>query len=87
MEFHQQKVFLRLSYFDIDANGIVNVSTKDLGTGKKQNITITASSNLSDEDIDKAVRGLQNMKHRIRNVKLLIPEMKLIALYSRQRKH
>jgi len=41
--------------FDIDANGIVNVSAKDLGTGKSQNITITASSNLSEEDIDKAV--------------------------------
>ena len=42
--------------FDIDANGIVNVSAKDLGTGKEQNITITASSNLSKEDIDKAVK-------------------------------
>ncbi len=42
--------------FDIDANGIVNVSAKDLGTGKEQSITITASSNLSDEDIDKAVK-------------------------------
>ncbi len=42
--------------FDIDANGIVNVSAKDLGTGKEQNITITASSNLSKEDIDKAIR-------------------------------
>ena len=42
--------------FDIDANGIVNVSAKDLGTGAKQKITITASSNLSKEDIDKAVR-------------------------------
>ena len=42
--------------FDIDANGIVNVSAKDLGTGKEQHITITASSNLSKEDIDKAVR-------------------------------
>ena len=42
--------------FDIDANGIVNVSAKDLGTGKEQNITITASSNLSQADIDKAVR-------------------------------
>ncbi len=41
--------------FDIDANGIVNVSAKDLGTGKSQNITITSSSNLSDADIDKAV--------------------------------
>ena len=42
--------------FNIDANGIVNVSAKDLGTGKEQNITITASSNLSKEDIDKAVK-------------------------------
>ncbi len=42
--------------FDIDANGIVHVSAKDLGTGKSQNITITASTNLSDEDIDKAVK-------------------------------
>ncbi len=42
--------------FDIDANGIVNVSAKDLGTGQEQKITITASSNLSDEDIDKAVK-------------------------------
>ena len=42
--------------FDIDANGIVNVSAKDLGTGKEQHITITASSNLSDTDIDKAVK-------------------------------
>jgi molecular chaperone DnaK len=42
--------------FDIDANGIVHVSAKDLGTGKEQNITITASSNLTEEEIDKAVR-------------------------------
>lgn len=42
--------------FDIDANGIVNVSAKDLGTGKEQHITITAGSNLSDADIDKAVK-------------------------------
>ena len=42
--------------FDIDANGIVNVSAKDLGTGKEQHITITAGSNLSDDDIDKAVK-------------------------------
>ena len=41
--------------FDIDANGIVNVSAKDLGTGKEQHITITASSNMSDAEIDKAV--------------------------------
>ena len=42
--------------FDIDANGIVNVSAKDMGTGKEQKITITASSNLSDADIEKAVK-------------------------------
>ena len=42
--------------FDIDANGLVNVSAKDLGTGKEQHITITAGSNMSDEDIDKAVK-------------------------------
>ena len=42
--------------FDIDANGIVNVSAKDLGTGKEQHITITASSNLSDEEIQRAVK-------------------------------
>ena len=42
--------------FDIDANGIVHVSAKDLGTGKEQHITITAGSNMSDEDIDKAVK-------------------------------
>ena len=41
--------------FDIDSNGIVHVSAKDLGTGKEQNITITASTNMSKEDIDKAV--------------------------------
>ncbi len=42
--------------FDIDANGIVNVSAKDLGTGKEQHITITAGSNMSDADIEKAVK-------------------------------
>ena len=42
--------------FDIDANGIVNVSAKDLGTGKEQHITITSSSNMSDADIDRAVK-------------------------------
>ena len=55
--------------FDIDANGIVNVSAKDLGTGKEQHITITASSNMSKEDIDKAVReaeqfAAEDKKHR-----------------------
>jgi molecular chaperone DnaK len=42
--------------FDIDANGIVNVSAKDLGTGKEQHITITAGSNMSDDEIERAVK-------------------------------
>ena len=45
--------------FDIDANGIVHVSAKDLGTGKEQNITITSSTNMSKEDIDKAVKDAE----------------------------
>ena len=48
--------------FDIDANGIVNVSAKDLGTGKEQHITITASSNMSDADIDRAVKEAQRFE-------------------------
>ncbi|MCR5502901.1 MAG: molecular chaperone DnaK [Lachnospiraceae bacterium] len=48
--------------FDIDANGIVNVSAKDLGTGKEQHITITAGSNMSDEDIDKAIKEAQEFE-------------------------
>jgi molecular chaperone DnaK len=55
--------------FDIDANGIVHVSAKDLGTGNQQQVTITASSNLSDEEIDKAVReaeqfAAEDKKHK-----------------------
>ena len=45
--------------FDIDANGIVHVSAKDLGTGKEQSITITASTNMSKDDIDKAVKDAE----------------------------
>ncbi|MFR3237294.1 MAG: molecular chaperone DnaK [Acutalibacter sp.] len=45
--------------FDIDANGIVNVSAKDLGTGKEQHITISSSSNMSKEDIDRAVKAAE----------------------------
>ena len=45
--------------FDIDANGIVNVSAKDLGTGREQHITITSSSNMSKEDIDRAVKDAE----------------------------
>ena len=55
--------------FDIDANGIVNVSAKDLGTGKEQHITITSSTNMSKEDIDKAVKeaeqfAAEDKKHK-----------------------
>ncbi len=55
--------------FDIDANGIVNVSAKDLGTGKEQHITITSSTNMSKEDVEKAVReaeqyAAEDKKHR-----------------------
>lgn len=55
--------------FDIDANGIVNVSAKDLGTGNEQKITITASSNLSDEDIDRAVKEAEKYAEEDKSVK------------------
>ena len=73
--------------FDIDANGIVNVSAKDLGTGKEQHITITAGSNMSDDDIDKAVKEAAEFEARIRNVKKQsIQETKQTLWYSRQRR-
>lgn len=55
--------------FDIDANGIVHVSAKDLGTGNEQKITITASSNLSDADIDKAVKEAEQFAEEDRKRK------------------
>jgi molecular chaperone DnaK len=55
--------------FDIDANGIVNVSAKDLGTGKEQNITITSSSNMSKDDIDKAVKEAEQLPPRTRSAR------------------
>lgn len=55
--------------FDIDANGIVNVSAKDLGTGKEQKITITSSSNLSEEDIQKAVKEAEQFAEQDRKQK------------------
>jgi molecular chaperone DnaK len=55
--------------FDIDANGIVNVSAKDKGTGKEANITITASTNLSDSEIDKAVKDAEKFAEEDRNRK------------------
>ncbi|MDF2822328.1 MAG: molecular chaperone DnaK [Clostridiales bacterium] len=55
--------------FDIDANGIVNVTAKDLGTGKEQHITITAGSNLSDDDINKAVQEAASYEEQDRKRK------------------
>ncbi len=55
--------------FDIDANGIVNVSAKDMGTGTEQKITITASSNLSEEDIQKAVKEAEQYAAQDKKVK------------------
>ena len=55
--------------FDIDANGIVNVTAKDMGTGNEQKITITASSNLSDEDIDKAVKEAEMYAEEVKKRK------------------
>ena len=58
--------------FDIDANGIVHVSAKDLGTGKSQDITITASSNLSDDEIDKAVKEAEKYAEEDKKRKELV---------------
>jgi len=55
--------------FDIDANGIVHVSAKDMATGNEQNITITASSNLSEEDIEKAVKEAEQFAEEDRKNK------------------
>ena len=55
--------------FDIDANGIVNVSAKDLGTGKEQHITITSSTNMSKEDIDKAIHEAEKFAEEDRKQK------------------
>ena len=60
--------------FDIDANGIVNVSAKDLGTGKEQHITITSGSNMSQEDIDKAVREASEFEAQDKKKKEAIDE-------------
>ncbi|OLS03387.1 molecular chaperone DnaK [Tissierella creatinophila] len=55
--------------FDIDANGIVNVSAKDLGTGKEQRITITSSSNLTDDEIDKKIKEAERFAEEDKNKK------------------
>ena len=74
--------------FDIDANGIVNVSAKDIGTGREQHITITSGSNMSDSDIEKAVREAAEFELRIRRRKrALMPGMMRMPWYSRPRRH
>jgi molecular chaperone DnaK len=55
--------------FDIDANGIVNVTAKDLGTGKEQHVTITSSTNMSKEDIDRAVKDAERFAEEDKKVK------------------
>ncbi|MCQ2436387.1 MAG: Hsp70 family protein, partial [Clostridia bacterium] len=58
--------------FDIDANGIVNVSAKDKGTGKEQHITITSSTNMSKEDIDRAVKDAEKFAEEDKKLKDLV---------------
>ncbi len=58
--------------FDIDANGIVNVSSKDKGTGKEQHVTITSSSNMSKEDIDRAVKDAEKFAEEDKKLKELV---------------
>ncbi|MBP8866110.1 MAG: molecular chaperone DnaK [Acetobacterium sp.] len=64
--------------FDIDANGIVNVSAKDMGTGKSQNVVIKSTTNMSDEEIDKAVKEAEQHAEEDKRVKALI-EAKNVA--------
>ena len=72
--------------FDIDANGIVNVSAKDLGTGKEQHITITAGSNMSDDEIDKAVREAAEFEAQDKNVKKQLIQRMMQTLWYSDRK-
>jgi molecular chaperone DnaK len=58
--------------FDIDANGIVHVFAKDMGTGKEQSITITASSNLSEKDIDEAIKNAEKFAEEDKKRKELV---------------
>ena len=55
--------------FDIDANGIVNVSAKDLGTGREQSITITASTNLTEEEIEQKIKEAEKFAEEDRKKK------------------
>ena len=73
--------------FDIDANGIVNVSAKDKGTGKEQKIQIQASGGLSEEEINKMVKDAEAIKKLIkRKESQLMLEIKQIVLFSLQKK-
>jgi len=74
--------------FDIDANGIVHVSAKDLGTGKEQHITITASTNLSEAEIEKAINEAKKYEEEDRKRKESAEtETMPTQWYSRLRKH
>ena len=70
--------------FDIDANGIVNVSAKDMGTGKEQHITITSSSNMSKEDIDRAVKEAEKFAEEDKKLKELVEEKNKAEAYVLQ---
>ena len=73
--------------FDIDANGIVNVSAKDLGTGKEQKITITASSGLSKEDVDRMMREAEANAEQDKRAKESVEKRNLAdqAVYAAER--
>ena len=70
--------------FDIDANGIVNVSAKDKGTGKEQHVTITSSSNMSKEDIDRAVKDAEKHAEEDKKLKELVEATNNAAAYILQ---
>ena len=73
--------------FDIDANGIVNVSAKDKGTGKEQKIQIQASGGLSEDEINKMVKEAEEIKRLIRKKEnQSMQEIKLIHFYILQKK-
>ena len=72
--------------FDIDANGILNVSAKDKGTGKEQEIQIQASGGLSEEEIQKMVKDAEANKADKRKRVLLMQEIKLTVWFFQQRK-
>lgn len=68
--------------FDIDANGIVNVSAKDLGTGKEQKITISSNTNMSKEDIEKQLRTLSSMLLRTKSAVKRLTQRTRLKTYA-----